>query len=300
MSAGNIRRPQAPVKLIRPLLAPMPLTELISVAMGYCLPSQPGADQKGRQDDFFLTSGFLKGALLGLFAAAALSCGGSNKGESTTVDGLGGALAIPNVNPELCDIKGKRVEVYDLNRDGKPDVWKLFEKVDEGGTKVEVLTCKQIDYDHDGSKDYVATYERTGELIAEEIDLTFDGRFDAREHYNEKTGKLRLIERDSDHDKQPDVWEEYDDTGALTAVRMDRNADGNPDLWEQYDKGELTAILYDDDFDSRVDRKETRGAAPKPTSLPPAPTTSPDAEAPAEGGEEAPPAIDPTEAPTAE
>ena len=205
------------------------------------------------------------------------------------VSGLGGSLHIPKVNPELCEADGKRVEKYDLNRDGKPDVWKLFEKVDEGGTEVEVLTCKQIDYDHDGSKDYVATYERTGELIAEEIDLTFDGRFDAREHYDEKSGKLRLIERDSDHDKKPDVWEEYDDDGVLSGVRMDRNADGNPDLWEQYEKGVLTAILYDDDFDSRVDRKESRAAAAPPTSLPAAPSNTPDEDA-----------VDPTAADTEE
>ncbi len=39
-------------------------------------------------------------------------------------------------------------------------------------------------------------------------------------------------------------------------MRRDRNGDGQPDLWEQYKDGVLIAILYDDDFDGKVDRRE--------------------------------------------
>jgi hypothetical protein len=47
-------------------------------------------------------------------------------------------------------------------------------------------------------------------------------------------------------------------------VRRDRNGDGQPDLWEQYKDGVLLAILYDDDFDGKVDRRdEIPGARPK-------------------------------------
>jgi len=164
----------------------------------------------------------------------------------------------------LCSTKDKKVSTFDLNHDNQPDVWKLYATVDESGTKVQVLTCKQVDYDHDGTKDYVATYKGTGELLHEEFDFTFDGKFDAREHYDPKTGKVNLIERDSDHDKKPDIWEKFDKEGLLESVRRDRNADGKPDVWEQYDKGELTAILYDDDYDSKVDRKERAPSHSKP------------------------------------
>ena len=197
------------------------------------------------------------GLAAGMLALTA--CGGSGKSKaSTNVAGIDDddSLSVPRVDPKLCDTKGKRVTTFDLNHDNKPDVWKLYATADEGGTTVEILTCKQVDLDRDGKKDYVQTYSRTGEIVAEEFDFTFEGNMDAREHYDKKTGKIYLIERDSDHDQKPDVWEKYDSDGRLESVRRDRNADGIPDLWEQYKSGVLLAILYDDDFDNKVDRKE--------------------------------------------
>ena len=56
-------------------------------------------------------------------------------------------------------------------------------------------------------------------------------------------------------------------------MRRDRNSDGQPDMWEQYKDTVLLAILYDDDFDGKVDRRdEIPGARPKvemPTNLDP-------------------------------
>ena len=47
-------------------------------------------------------------------------------------------------------------------------------------------------------------------------------------------------------------------------MRRDRNGDSKPDQWEQYKDGVLIAILYDDDFDGKVDRREEiPGAHPK-------------------------------------
>ena len=37
-----------------------------------------------------------------------------------------------------------------------------------------------------------------------------------------------------------------------------RSCNGQPDVWEQYKDGALIAILYDDDFDGKVDRRERR------------------------------------------
>jgi len=194
-----------------------------------------------------------------------LACGGKAKKKSGPQADMGNsgpaALAVPKVDAELCSTKGKKVQTFDLNRDNKADVWKLFKTADQGGTTLEILTCKQVDYDHDGRKDYVAIYNDTGDLIAEEFDFTFEGHIDARQHYDRETGKVFLIERDSDHDKKPDVWEKFDRTGLIESVRRDRNADGKPDLWEEYDKGVLVSILYDDDYDNRVDRREVRAKA---------------------------------------
>ena len=50
----------------------------------------------------------------------------------------------------------------------------------------------------------------------------------------------------------------------LSNVRRDRNGDNQPDLWEQYKDTILIAILYDEDFDGKVDRREEiPGATPK-------------------------------------
>ena len=165
------------------------------------------------------------------FALASVSlvaCGGSGKKSKgpNDVAGIGetDGITVPRVDPSLCDTKGKTIRTFDLNRDNRPDVWKLFAQSEEGGTTVEILTCKQVDLDHDGRKDYVQTYSRTGEILAEEFDFTFEGSMDAREHYDKKTGKIYLIERDTDHDKKPDVWEMYR-KGRLERMGVDLDGD---------------------------------------------------------------------------
>jgi len=189
--------------------------------------------------------------------AAAAACGGSQtKVAGPTAASGNEDLHIPSVNPELCDPKGKKVTLYDLNHDGKPDVWKLTQEKEEHGTKVDVLTCKEVDLNHDGKKDYVAQYDENGNLILEEYDFDFDGHFDARIHFDKKTGKKFAIERMSQFGDKPDVWEKYGPDEKLETVRRDRNGDGKPDYWEQYLAGQLDKILYDDDFDGKVDRKE--------------------------------------------
>ena len=203
------------------------------------------------------------GIATGLLAAAALvGCGGGSKNTKTggetqgLGDSAGAEVKVPRVDASLCDTKGKKVATFDLDHNNQPDVWKLFKSVDEGGTVIDVLTCKQVDLDHDGRKDYVITYDSKGGKLTEEFDFDFDGRFDARHFFDEKTGSVYLVERDSDYDKQPDIWEKYDKDGLIESVRRDRNADGKPDVWEQYEKGTLIAILWDDDWDARVDRKD--------------------------------------------
>src|SRR5678815_4020337 len=179
--------------------------------------------------------------------------------------------SIPKVDPKLCDTNGKNVVTYDLNHDNKPDVWRLYKTEDEGGTKVEFMTCKQVDFDHDGRKDWVVAYNRKGVPLYEKADFDYDGKWDMSKVYDTKINQVAEVERDTDFDGKFDVKEVYDSGGMLTSVRRDRNGDGQPDLWEQYKDGVLLAILYDDDFDGKVDRREEiPGARPKvemPTTM---------------------------------
>src|SRR5678815_5655860 len=102
--------------------------------------------------------------LAGLSLLAVVAACGGKKGDTKPKDL---DTSIPKVDPTLCDTNGKNVVTFDLNHDNRPDVWRLFKSEDEGGTKVEFLTCKQVDFDHDGRKDWVVAYNRKGNTLYE-------------------------------------------------------------------------------------------------------------------------------------
>ena len=211
-----------------------------------------------------------------LLLVVAAGCHGSNKDTTPKNDSLD--ATVPKVDPTLCDTNGKTVVTYDLNHDNKPDVWRLYKTEDEGGTKVEYMTCKQVDFDHDGRKDWVVGYNRKGMPLFEKADFDYDGKWDMSAIFDPKTGLVAEIERASNFDGKFDIKEIYDSAGQLQSVQRDRNGDGKADMWEQYKDGVLIAILYDDDFDGKVDRREEiPGAHPKiemPTTMDPTSTSN--------------------------
>lgn len=215
-----------------------------------------------------------KCSYLVVLSVALLAFGCSKKKDAKTTPSNTADASVPKVDPTLCDTNGKNVVTYDLNKDNKPDVWRLYKSSDEGGTKVEFMSCKQIDFDHDGRKDWVVAYNPKGVPLYEKADVDYDGKWDISTVYDTKVNQRAEVERDTDFDGKFDVKEIYDSSGNLTSVRRDRNGDGQPDLWEQYKDTVLLAILYDDDFDGKVDRRdEIPGARPKiemPTNLDPA------------------------------
>jgi hypothetical protein len=201
------------------------------------------------------------------------ACGGKNKNAATAADASSNdATAIAKVDATLCDTTGKNVVTYDLNRDNRPDVWRLYKVIDQGGTKIETLTCKQVDFDHDNRKDWVVGYNDKGNPSFEKADLDYDGKFDYSAVYDSKTGVVVEVERDIDFDGAYDIKEIYAADGVIQSVRRDRNRDGKPDMWEQYKSGALIALLYDDDFDGKVDRRDdapgsqTKFVAPTPST----------------------------------
>jgi len=247
-------------------------------------------------------SGIGWGMRLALFGILLVACGGGQKQGSTeapkTVTGGGGTedLRIPAVDAAACDPSGKKVAQFDLNQDGKPDVWKYVAERNEKGTSVEAMVCKKVDLNHDGKVDYIVQYDDAGNIKYEEYDFDFDGKFDARFHYDLKTRKKAVVERVSGFTGRVDFWEKYGPDEKLESVRRDRNGDGKPDYWENYVNGTLVQILYDDDFDGKVDRKEEiKGgfsvpAAEEPPSEKPADEAKPatDAKEPAPAPEKKP------------
>ncbi|HEY4178888.1 MAG TPA: hypothetical protein VGM90_18705 [Kofleriaceae bacterium] len=207
---------------------------------------------------------------VGVLLVGLTACHSDKNDKTTPSTGMADAGS-PKVDPTLCDTNGKNVVTFDLNKDGRPDVWRLYKVVDDGGTKVEQLTCKQVDFDRDGRKDWVVAYSPKGTPLFEKADFDYDGKWDMSKIYDTKLNQPAEIERDTDFDGKFDVKEIYDASGKLSSVKRDRNNDGQPDLWEQYKDDVLLAILYDDDFDGKVDRREEiPGAHPKiemPTQL---------------------------------
>ena len=199
-----------------------------------------------------------------LIAIAVLLVACKGKKQDTVPKNAAASTEVPNVDPTLCETAGKNVVTSDLNKDSKPDVWRLYKAEDEGGTTIEFMTCKQVDFNSDGKKDWVVAYNRKGNPIFEKRDIDYDGKFEMSAAFDPKTTHYAEIDRDANADGRYEVKELYDTRGTLTSVRRDRNGDNQPDQWEQYKETILIAILYDDDYDGRVDRREEiPGATPK-------------------------------------
>lgn len=184
--------------------------------------------------------------LLVAISAVGLLAACKDKKAATTPSNQA-ADASPKIDHSLCETEGKRIETFDLDKDGKDDVWKLYAG--------DVLTCKQVDFDHDGRKDWVEAYNPSGQRLYQKADFDYDGKFDMLAVLDPATGETVEVERDTDFDGKFDVREVYTN-GQLTAVRRDRNGDQRPDMWEQYIDGKLNAVTYDDDFDGKVDRRD--------------------------------------------
>ena len=203
-------------------------------------------------------------------ALALVACKG--KKQDTTPKNMGGDSG-SKIDATLCEASGKREATYDLNKDGKPDIWRLY--------KGDALSCKQIDFDHDGKKDWVVAYDPSGKILYQKADFDFDGKFDMAAVFDPASGHRQEVERDTDFDGKFDIKEVYAADGNLQSVRRDRNGDNLPDQWDQYVDGVLTATTYDDNFDGKVDRREDGppGGQPKPpTPLEPTPPPPPPAQ----------------------
>ena len=148
------------------------------------------------------------------------------------------------------------VERFDLDGDGKADVWKVYKRLndgEEGASEDRVLVRKDMDINFDGRVDIRKHYAPNGEITKEEMDLDFDGRVDAVSHYRE--GKLHLREMDMAFDGTTDLWKYYENDQLIRKER-DANHDGKPDYWEFYQDGKLVRTGRDLDGDGKPESYE--------------------------------------------
>jgi hypothetical protein len=71
---------------------------------------------------------------------------------------------------------GRNASEYDTNGDGVPDVRKVYQMIGEGAEVRSVLVCREVDLNHDGTKDMFRFYNDEGRTLREEEDRDFDGR----------------------------------------------------------------------------------------------------------------------------
>ncbi len=209
---------------------------------------------------------------LGLLAACS---GGDQKGAGNPPTGI----TTSKEDRSRCNASGKRVVTLDLNQDNQPDVWKMYATKSEGGSKVEVLACKEQDLNYDGRKDIWIYYDDQGNREMEEMDLDFDGKIDLVTI--RRGGKVVRQELDTNYDGKADIWKYYSEE-VLERVERDSNNDGKVDYWEYYEGGQLDRVGYDKDGDGKpedFDRApaQATAAAPKKATeaKPPEGTTPP-------------------------
>jgi hypothetical protein len=206
---------------------------------------------------------------LGSLALLVAACAQTPKHAEMVASGANNVPTPPNVDRTKCDEKGKNVITADTNLDQKPDVWKFYQTVDVGGQKTEILTCKEVDLNHDGKVDLVSYYDDKGaQITMDEADADFDGKFDVTRYF--VNGKKVREELDTNFDQKPDVWQYFEDE-KLVRIGYDTTGTGTVNKWDRSPEGE------DTEGAAPAAAPAAPPAAAAPTSPPPAATTLPPA-----------------------
>jgi hypothetical protein len=140
------------------------------------------------------------------------------------------------------------VERMDTAGKGKPDIWVIFEKNEDGSRR---LVRQLFDLNRDNKVDLAKFYEG-GKLARTEADLDYDGYVDVVSDYDVKTGELK---KKTQADGLTSVWKYYF-KNELRKKELDRNSDGKLDMWVYYRNGKILRTEIDQNFDGRVVRVE--------------------------------------------
>lgn len=136
------------------------------------------------------------------------------------------------------------VEKIDSQGKGKPDIFIVYNKKED---RPKTLAMQLFDLNRDGKIDLVKFYDKE-RLIRTESDLDFDGVVDLVTEYDPVTGDVRKkIQADS----STNIWSYYFKK-ELKKKEIDRNFDGKPDMWVYYRNGRPYRTEIDRNFDGKV------------------------------------------------
>ncbi len=186
-------------------------------------------------------------------------CGSSSENVKKEASKVAAKSGVSTQIPEpVVGAAGEKVKKYDLNKDKRPDLWKVY--VPKGPKKILALVRIEIDLDANGKID-VRRFYKDNSKTREEFDLDFDGRFDVIHFFDDK-GNLfkKAYFMRSRNPRRPDLLKYYEVVGKkkskkIVLVRKERddNLDGRVDYWEYWENGTLDRIGRDTDFDGSVD-----------------------------------------------
>ncbi len=135
------------------------------------------------------------------------------------------------------------VEKRDSLGGENPDIFIVYKKKADGAKTLEL---QLFDLNRDGKIDLVKHYEK-GKLVREERDTDYDGITDIVIEYDGTTG---AIKKKSQADKHTNIWT-YFVKNEIYRKEVDRNFDGKPDMWVYYRKGKIYRTEIDKNFNGK-------------------------------------------------
>jgi hypothetical protein len=220
-------------------------------------------------------------AAIGLLSfGGAAACGGAE--QRAAASGVAPILSqrSETIDHERCDVTGGHVEALDTNKDGKPDIWTVYD-----GSKHEL--CRVVDLNHDGKPDLYEYFDSGGQIRRREFCYDDTGEVNAVEQY--EGGKLASRKYDTTGLHKIDTWDWFDlaapvdgKTGrSAHPVRRERDTrgDGNITQWWTW-VGDKVSIATDRNGDGKPDPEsvivlggDDGGSGGQAPSVPAAPAT---------------------------
>jgi hypothetical protein len=127
------------------------------------------------------------------------------------------------------------------------DIFIIYQKSDDGSKR---LVMQLFDLNRDGKIDLAKHFEK-GKLVKTEADLDFDGFVDVVSEYDPATGELK---KKTQADGDTNIWKYYV-KNELRRKEIDRNSDGKPDMWVYFRNNKILKTEIDEKFDGKSIRR---------------------------------------------
>ncbi len=159
------------------------------------------------------------------------------------------------------------VDVFDVNKDGIVDMWKVHEEIKENDQIKKILKRREIDLNFDGKINFIKFYTPKGNIEKEYLDKNLDGVIETIRYYennlvvkiesyftNPIDKKFNVIK-----DSSPFKTFYFNSNGTLKKVTEDTNKDKKDDYFLYFSKGLIDRIGIDEDGDLKVDKWIKKG-----------------------------------------